>query len=44
MELTFFLQTLTNGIQIGFLYVIMALGLTLIFGIMHLINFAHGQL
>jgi len=43
MELTFFLQTLTNGIQIGFLYVLMALGLTLIFGIMHMINFAHGQ-
>ena len=44
MELTFFLQTLINGLQIGFLYVLMALGLTLIFGIMHLINFAHGQL
>src|SRR5512139_40354 len=44
MELTFFLQTLINGIQIGFLYVLMALGLTLIFGIMHMINFVHGQL
>lgn len=44
MDLTFFLQTLVNGLQIGFLYVLMALGLTLIFGIMHVINFAHGQL
>lgn len=44
MEITFFLQTLINGIQIGFLYVLMALGLTLIFGIMHVINFTHGQI
>lgn len=39
-----FLQQLSNGIIIGVIYSIMAMGLSLIFGIMDVINFAHGEL
>jgi branched-chain amino acid transport system permease protein len=34
---------LVNGILAGFIYVMMALGFTLIFGIMRVVNFAHGE-
>ncbi len=38
-----FMQMLTNGIATGLLYVLTALGLTLVFGIMGIINFVHGE-
>jgi len=38
------LQVLLNGLQMGLLYALMALGFTIIFGMMHVVNFAHGQL
>jgi branched-chain amino acid transport system permease protein len=37
-------QMAVNGLLSGFVYVIMALGFTLIFGIMRIVNFAHGEL
>jgi branched-chain amino acid transport system permease protein len=37
------LQILVNGILSGLTYVVMALGFTLIFGIMRIVNFAHGE-
>lgn len=40
---TFLIQTL-NGVQYGLLLFLIASGLTLIFGIMHIINLAHGAL
>jgi len=39
-----FLQQVFNGIMIGSTYAIVALGLTLVFGILHVPNFAHGHL
>jgi branched-chain amino acid transport system permease protein len=33
-----------NGLMIGAIYALVALGLTLIYGVLHIINFAHGAL
>jgi branched-chain amino acid transport system permease protein len=39
-----FAQQFVNGLSLGMGYVLVALGLTLIFGILRVINFAHGEL
>jgi len=39
-----FLQQLINGLTIGSLYALVALGYTMVYGVMKLINFAHGDL
>ncbi len=38
------LQGLAIGLLTGALYVLVALGLTLIYGILHIVNFAHGEI
>ena len=38
-----FLQQVVNGLQIGFVYALIALGYTMVYGIVRLINFAHGD-
>ncbi len=38
-----FIQQILNGIQLGFLYALIALGYTMVYGIIKLINFAHGD-
>jgi branched-chain amino acid transport system permease protein len=38
-----FLQFLANGLVTGSFYALSALGLTLIFGLMRVVNFAHGE-
>ena len=38
-----FAQLLTNGIIIGATYALIAIGLSLIFGMMRVVNFAHGE-
>jgi len=37
-------QCFVNGIMSGSILILVALGLTMIFGIMHIVNFAHGEL
>ena len=43
MSLSFFIQVLVNGLMLGLTYVLIASGFSLIYGIMRLLNFAHGE-
>lgn len=38
-----FIQQMINGLQIGSIYAVIALGYTMVYGIIKLINFAHGE-
>ncbi|HZN64761.1 MAG TPA: branched-chain amino acid ABC transporter permease [Tepidisphaeraceae bacterium] len=42
--MTQFVQTLTDGIAVGSLYALIALGYTLVYGILQFINFAHSDI
>ena len=44
MTLDFFLNVIIAGMLTGSVYGLMALGLSLIFGVMHVVNFAHGEM
>ncbi len=39
-----FLQQLINGLSLGSIYALIALGYTMVYGILKLINFAHGEI
>ena len=39
-----FFQHLANGISLGSLYALIAIGYTMVYGILRLINFAHGDI
>ena len=39
-----FLQHVLNGVVLGGTYALLGIGLTLIFGIMRVVNFTHGEL
>ena len=39
-----FVQQLINGLTIGSIYALIALGYTMVYGILRLINFAHGDI
>jgi len=41
--MTTFLQQLMNGLSLGSIYALIALGYTMVYGILRLINFAHGD-
>ena len=43
-EFSILLPALLNGLTTGAVYALVALGLTLIYGVLHIINFAHGSL
>ncbi len=43
MELEFILQLVVNGLALGVIYALIALGLSLIFGVIEIVNFAHGE-
>ena len=40
---TFFLQQLINGLTLGSVYGLIAIGYTMVYGIIGMINFAHGE-
>ncbi len=42
--MTTFLQQLINGLTVGSVYALIALGYTMVYGIIELINFAHGEI
>lgn len=44
LSIQLFLQNLANGISLGSVYALIAIGYTLIYGILRLINFAHGDI
>jgi len=44
MEQNVILQTIVNGVMLSVLLVLFALGLSLVFGIMGILNFAHGEI
>lgn len=43
MDLIVFIKQFVNGIQVGSIYALVALGYTMVYGIVKLINFAHGD-
>lgn len=38
------LQQIINGVSLGSIYALIALGYTMVYGIIRLINFAHGEI
>jgi branched-chain amino acid transport system permease protein len=44
VALSILLPAILNGLTTGAVYALVALGLTLIYGVLHIINFAHGTL
>ena len=42
--MTELLQNLIDGLGRGSIYALLALGVAVIFGVMHLLNFAHGEM
>jgi len=43
-DLSILFASVLNGITTGAVYALIALGLTLIYGVLHIINFAHGAM
>jgi branched-chain amino acid transport system permease protein len=43
-QLSYLLQQCINGLQLGAVYALIALGYTMVYGVLRLINFAHGDI
>ncbi len=43
MDWTYFFQQLINGVSLGAFYALIALGYTMVYGVLRFINFAHGD-
>src|SRR5579859_8024512 len=43
MWLQQFIQQLVNGLSVGSIYALIAVGYTMVYGVLQLINFAHGD-
>ena len=43
LNVTILGQVVVNGISLSAIYILVALGFTLLFGIMRVVNFAHGE-
>ncbi|RYD06756.1 hypothetical protein N752_03510 [Desulforamulus aquiferis] len=43
MSIDYLLQQLTNALSLGSIYALTAIGYTIVYGILRLINFAHGD-
>jgi branched-chain amino acid transport system permease protein len=39
----YFVQQIINGLSVGLVYALIAIGFTLIFGVLNVVNFAHGE-
>jgi branched-chain amino acid transport system permease protein len=44
VDLAYVLELVLNGLMLGLLYALIAVGLALIFGVLQIVNFAHGEL
>ncbi|MDR1555276.1 MAG: branched-chain amino acid ABC transporter permease [Campylobacteraceae bacterium] len=44
MDFTTFLQQMINGFSLGSMYALIAVGYTMVYGVLRLINFAHGDI
>ena len=42
--MSYFLQQLINGLTLGAIYGLIAIGYTMVYGIIGMINFAHGDI
>jgi branched-chain amino acid transport system permease protein len=43
LDASFLVQLLLNGLVVGVIYALVAMGLSLIFGVLEIVNFAHGE-
>ena len=44
LDLVMFMQQMVNGFSLGSMYALIAIGYTMVYGVLRLINFAHGDI